>query len=68
MIHRLDMKNVPGFLLVHRQPVHVVTFHTCTYQTVHTNRIHYKYSSDSIKIYSVIMAQQELRRHKTGLN
>jgi len=55
-------------LLVHRQTAHVVTFHTSTCQTVHTNQIHYKYSFDSIKIYCVIMAQQELCRHKTGLN
>lgn len=52
-------------LLVHRQTVHVGTLHTCTHQTVHTHQIHYKYS---IKIYCVIMAQQELCRRITGLN
>jgi hypothetical protein len=55
-------------MLVHGQTVHVGTLDTCTWQTVHTNQIHYKYSFDSIKIYCVIMAQQELCRHKTGLN
>lgn len=55
-------------LLVHGQTVHVSTLGTSTCQTVNTNQIHYKYSFDSIKIYCVIMAQQELCRHKTGLN